>query len=102
MSNLAGQELVEALRKLQPNLTQAGITSLALFGSRSRGDHRDDSDIDLLIEVEAGRRFSLIDMSGVSLLIQDRIGVEANVHLRNGMRADIVAEIAPDIVEVFG
>jgi predicted nucleotidyltransferase len=36
-----------------------GLTRLALFGSTARGDRGPESDVDLLIEVDAARRFGL-------------------------------------------
>ena len=40
----------------KPNCVR-GITSLAIFGSRSRGDARQDSDLDVLIETATHHPF---------------------------------------------
>ena len=37
---------------LQPELRASGISHMALFGSRARGDARENSDVDLMIDVE--------------------------------------------------
>jgi predicted nucleotidyltransferase len=33
------------------------VRRLALFGSLARGDARDDSDIDVVLDIEPGRKF---------------------------------------------
>ena len=74
---------------------------MVLFGSRARGDHRLDSDVDLAIEVQPGRKFSLIDLVGVGHLVEDKIGLRANMFMRRSLGPDFVAEIGRDGVEVF-
>jgi hypothetical protein len=45
----------------EPEL-RLGVRHLAVFGSAARGDDRADSDVDLAVEIEAGRSISLISM----------------------------------------
>lgn len=44
----------EIKKKAVPILKQAGVTRSAVFGSYIRGDARDNSDIDMLVEVPRG------------------------------------------------
>ena len=46
------QEILNRLRQNEHALRERGVTHAALFGSRVRGDHRPDSDIDLLIDID--------------------------------------------------
>ena len=41
---------------LTPQLRQLGVSRLALFGSYARGEATLDSDVDLLVEFEPGRK----------------------------------------------
>jgi predicted nucleotidyltransferase len=49
-------EIIAKLRAHEPELRAAGVRSLALFGSVARGEQRDDSDIDVVVQLtdEAG------------------------------------------------
>lgn len=46
----------------EPELRRRGVRHLALFGSMARGEDDPDSDVDLAVEIEPGRSFSLIRM----------------------------------------
>ena len=50
-------ELVAALRRHGAELQRLGVTSLSIFGSPARGDHRPDSDLDILIDYDLARNF---------------------------------------------
>ena len=46
------QHYINLLREQAPELErQFGITSMLLFGSVARGEHRADSDVDLLVDM---------------------------------------------------
>jgi predicted nucleotidyltransferase len=93
--------LVERLRGLRPRLAADGVTHLALFGSRARGDHREDSDLDVLIEVEEGRKFSLLDLVGVQHTLGDAIGLEVSATMRRNLSPRFQRAIGTDILDVF-
>lgn len=44
-------------KKAVPILKQAGVTRSSIFGSYVRGEQRQDSDIDMLVEVPKGTGF---------------------------------------------
>ncbi|HBC72765.1 hypothetical protein A2379_04630 [Candidatus Amesbacteria bacterium RIFOXYB1_FULL_47_13] len=47
-------------QKVTPVLQHAGVIRSSIFGSYVRGDNREDSDIDILVELPKGR--SLLDL----------------------------------------
>jgi uncharacterized protein len=71
-----------------------GARNVRVFGSVARGEERDDSDVDFLIELEPGR--SLFDLAHViadlEALLRCRVDVvpEANLHprIRDGVRQE--------------
>ena len=94
-------EIIAKLRATAPALKAGGVTSLAIFGSRSRGDAREDSDLDVLIDVDPNIEFSLLDLAGVQHIVQDATGLETQATLRNDLDQRIAERIADDIVKVF-
>lgn len=89
------------IRSLRQGLAEDGITHVALFGSRARGDHRPDSDIDLLIEVDETRKFSLLDWARVERKLKAEIGLDVNLMMRRSLRPQISASILRDVVAIF-
>ena len=54
-----------------------GARNLRLFGSMARGDAREDSDIDLLVDLEAGR--NLLDHIALIQDLEDLLGRKVDV-----------------------
>src|SRR5262245_64945832 len=94
-------ELVAKIKVLQPRLEAEGVDHVALFGSRARGDNKPASDVDLLLEVDPARLFSLLDLIGVEHLVEEATGISANALMRRSLKRDFATAIAKDIVEVF-
>ncbi len=81
-----------------------GVQHLALFGSYARGEARDQSDLDVLIDIDpALPKFSLVDLAGIANLLTDITGIEATP-IERGMLAKnprFAERIAGDIIEIF-
>ena len=99
VASLTREELVAGLRSLRSDLERAGVTGMALFGSRARGDNRPNSDIDLMIDVAPDRKFSLLDLVGVAHLVEDHFGLPANIFMRRSLDADFLS-VALDEEEI--
>ena len=58
------QTILEQIKqKASPILKAAGVKRSSIFGSYVRGEQRDDSDIDILVELPEGKTlFDLIDL----------------------------------------
>jgi predicted nucleotidyltransferase len=54
-----GQEILARLRENELALRARGVSHVALFGSRARGDNRPDNDIDIMIEVDPSQDWRL-------------------------------------------
>jgi predicted nucleotidyltransferase len=75
-------EIIERLPQARPQLAQEfGVTRIAIFGSYARGEQQEDSDVDVLVEVDPSIGLRFVDLA-------DRI--EAVL----GMRADVISRRA--------
>ena len=89
-------EIITARREaILATAARHGVTSIKVFGSVARGDARDDSDVDFLVEVGPehsaffpgglvadlqdilGRRVDVVEPEGLHRLLKDRILREA-------------------------
>ena len=48
-----------------------------MFGSYARGDNKDDSDIDILVQL--GKSMSLFDFVGLKLDLEDKLGTKVDL-----------------------
>lgn len=58
---------------------RCGIIRLSVFGSRAADIATADSDLDLLVEFEPGRRISLFDVGGMMTELTERLGVQVDI-----------------------
>lgn len=98
---LSRDQLIRSLSGLEPKLRAEGVTRLALFGSRARADNRPDSDVDVVIDVRQGSRFSLLDLVGVAQEIEDELGLPANVFMRRSLDESFARTLESDAIEIF-
>ncbi len=59
------EEILKLLQENRAELKRLGAKSLAVFGSVARDEVREDSDVDVLIEI--ARRISLLDFVDIKL-----------------------------------
>ena len=94
-------DIITKIKAQEPKIRAEGVEHLAIFGSRARGDEQDASDLDVLIEIAPGRRFSLLNLSGVGLLIEDATGLPTQVVLSRSAPKDLKDRISCDLMRVF-
>lgn len=95
------EEVIATIRAHEGELRAMGVAHLALFGSIARGDDRPDSDVDVLIDVEPGRKFSLLDLAGVYRRLAELLEREVDVVSRKALKPRIAERIADDVTPVF-
>jgi hypothetical protein len=97
-------QIIARLKRRKADIEAKGVAHLALFGSRMRGDHRPDSDLDVIVDIDPTlRKFSLLDLAGVKVRLDEILGLDTNVVERKSIkpRSRFARRIADDIVEVF-
>lgn len=102
MRDLSREQLLAELRALKPILEHEGVAHMSMFGSRARGDNGSDSDVDLILDIKIGHKFSGFDLAGVYGLIEDRVGLESSLVVLDKYADPAFVEIIKrDLIEVF-
>jgi len=70
-------------QKIIPVLKRQGVTKAALFGSAARGEIKKRSDIDLLVNLKRGK--TLLDLVGLKLELEEKLGRKVDVLTYNGI-----------------
>jgi len=94
-------DAIRLLKQAEPELRARGVRALALFGSTARDEAGRDSDVDVLVELDMSRHPTLVDLCGMRLLIQDRLGRNTDIAIRDDLRPAFKANIDADAVRVF-
>ena len=69
---------IEEIKKITaPIAASYGVNSLSLFGSYARGEARDDSDVDLIVDCGAIR--SAFQMGGLYADLSEKLGKELDL-----------------------
>ena len=92
------QEIRRQLSSLKdPIHKDYGVSSLEVFGSFVRGEQREDSDIDVLVEFD--RDVSLLDVASLQIFLTEHLGIKTDVVLKRSVRKElkdiILAEAVP-------
>jgi predicted nucleotidyltransferase len=92
------EDIVRALRAARPELAKEfGITRLALFGSYARGEQREESDVDVLVEVDPSIGMRFVDLAE---RIEALLGIRSDVVSRRAIAPRHWAWIERDLVDV--
>ena len=91
----------ERLAAVEPELRGRGVRHLAVFGSVARGDDSSDSDVDLAVEIEAGRSFSLIRMEDTRLFLEDALRRSVDLGEIDSFRPHVRAAFEHERVPIF-
>lgn len=92
--------LADLVKEKRPDILriaeQHGARNIRLFGSVSRGEADEASDIDLLVDLEPGR--SLLDHAALVLDLEDLFGRRVDVAVERGLRPPVRERVLAEAV----
>ena len=94
-------EAIEKLRRQADAIRALGATSLYLFGSVARDEAGPDSDLDLFIDYDESKKFSLLDLVGIKLFLEDELVVPVDVTTRDSLHPILKDRIERSATQVF-
>jgi predicted nucleotidyltransferase len=93
-----------AIAKLRENadaIKALGATALYLYGSTARDEARADSDVDVFIEYDESKRFSMLDFVGIQQELEERLGVTVDLAARQSLHPLLKKRIEASAVRIF-
>jgi predicted nucleotidyltransferase len=96
---MTNDEILETLRRSEPELRAKGVRHAGLFGSMARGEAGPDSDIDIMIDLDPDA--SLWQYSGVKLFIADLFEGPVDVVDRNSLKPSVKPRAIADLIDAF-
>ena len=94
-------EVTEVLRRYDTALRDNAATALFVFGSRTRGTERPDSDLDLFIDYDPTAKIpNLIRLMQIEDELSQTLGFRVTITTRNALHPEMKQAIERDAVRV--
>jgi hypothetical protein len=82
------EQILRELRRLKPEIqAKFKVKEIGLFGSIIRGEEREGSDIDVLVDFEDDA--SLFDLVGLALFLEERLKRKVDVVSKRALREEL-------------
>jgi uncharacterized protein len=92
------EEILTILQERKPDLVKRfGLARLALFGSFARGENKENSDVDILVEVPPSIGLEFVDLAEE---IEKILGIPTDVVSRRAIKPRHWNVIQEDLIDV--
>jgi predicted nucleotidyltransferase len=94
-------EVIRKLRANESELKAAGIVRLAVFGSVAREDNSPESDVDLLVDFDTTKRYTLISMGRLETRLADLLGTRVDLSSPEWLKESVKDQVLREAVVAF-
>lgn len=91
--------LEEIKQKALPILKEAGVIHSSIFGSYVRGEQKEDSDIDILVDLPKGR--SLLDLVDLKFRLEEALSRKVDINTFNALYPPIRELISKQVQQIL-
>ena len=96
------REIAVAKLKARARAIRAlGATALYLYGSTARDKAKPNSDIDVFVEYDPAKSFSLFDLAGIKVLLEDELATDVHITTRDSLHPLMRRGIEHDAIRIF-
>ncbi|MFX1466824.1 MAG: nucleotidyltransferase family protein [Promethearchaeota archaeon] len=95
------KEIKEILLRHKENLREKfSVKEIGIFGSYVRGEHKERSDLDILVEFEEEAKLSLLDIVSLEIELSDLLGVKVDLVEKKNLKPYIGQRILKEVIYV--
>ena len=93
------EEIVKILKEHKEELRRRyGVAEIGIFGSYVRGEQREGSDLDILIEFEGEAKIGLIKFVNLENYLSELLGVKVDLIKKSALKPKIGKRILEEVV----
>jgi len=98
MKNKTNKDIEKIKKVVVPILKKHNVKKAGIFGSYARGEQSEESDVDILIEIEG---ISLLDFVGIKLDLEEAVGKKVDLVEYRAIKPLIKEYILEDEVKIL-
>lgn len=92
-------QIISKLKEIKPDLEKNyDITELGVFGSFVRGEQKNNSDIDILIDYKEGT--SLLKLGGLQYMLSELFKTKVDLVMKKTLKKQIGKQILSEVIYV--
>lgn len=81
-------------------LSGIGIDQIGIFGSFVRGDEKPDSDIDILVNINADSQVTLFSLIDIEMRLSEKLNRKVDLVIKSDLKPNIGKHILAEVVYV--
>ncbi len=89
-------EIIKSIKALHSELKRYKVREIGVFGSAVRGEQKQSSDIDVLVDFDENA--DLFDLVGLGLYLEEKLGQKVDVVPRRALRKELRDSILKEVV----
>lgn len=91
--------VIEKLKKAVPVLSEKyNVTRIGVFGSYIRNEQKENSDLDVLIDLDPSSSIGLLKFMEMENYLSDALGVKVDLVMKEGLKPRIGKTILNEVV----
>ena len=94
-------KIKEILKRHEKELKeQYGVKEIGIFGSYLRGDAKEESDLDILVEFEPDTKISLLEFVELENILSDLLEIKVDLVEKSALKPKIGKQILKEVVYI--
>jgi uncharacterized protein len=93
--------ILAILREHAPELREAGLIHLGVFGSVARGQAGNQSDIDLIADFDRSKRITLVTLGSLEYRLGELLGIKVELSSSEWMKEPVRRQALQEAIVAF-